>query len=163
MGDVVMDKHIAHIETLCWSFSMGGEHYTAKAECGDESIDKIEYNLSRSQALSLNKKDSSLGISQYKVGEKSYRFFEEKEAVVKGVEACLGKWKELKIIIHGSSATAQPQPVVWCVDGKIKNGINKLSDKMKKLYKEHRDPWTSHEKTMDRLCDKWNELLEKLT
>jgi hypothetical protein len=156
------DNHIAHIETISWCYSMGGEHYTATAYCGKDRINKIEYTLSRSQALALNKKDDSIGIAHHRVGEKSCRFFEESEAIAKGTEACREKWKGLKIIIHGYKSTCQPQPVVWCVDDKIKARINKLSDKMEKLYKDHRDPWSSHEKVMDILCEKWNALMKEL-
>ncbi len=155
-------KGLAYIDIMSWPLSMGGEHFTAKANCGKGKIDRIEYKLSRSQALSLNKKDSSIGLSSYKVGEKSYRFFTEEDCIAEGVKQCLKKWKHLKAVIHGSSGTVQPQPIVWCVDSKIQKSVNLVSDKMEKLYRGNNDPWMTHEKSMQKLSDKWEKLLKKL-
>ncbi len=155
-------KGLAYIETKSWGLVFNGEHFTATAKCRKKRIDRIEYKLSPSQALSLNKKDSSFFEARYKPGEMSYRFFTEEACVAEGVKQCQKKWKHLKAIIHGSTGTVQPQPIVWCVDSKIQKSVNTISDKMEKLYKENRDPWGSHEKTMAKLCDKWQILMEKL-
>ncbi len=155
-------KNLAYIETMSWDLSFGGEHFTAKVKCRTKQIDRVEYKLSRSQALSLNKKDSSIGLGHYKPGELSYRFFTEEACVAQAVKQTLEKWKHLKAIIHGESGTVQPQPIVWCTDSKIQKSVNVISDKMEKLYRENTDPWTTHEKSMDKLCDKWKLLLKKL-
>lgn len=155
-------KYIAYIKLTSWAYAIGGEHFSVRAYCGKNIIDTIDYKLSRSQTLSLNRKDEyHFPNGRYRVGEKCNRFFTEKQAIAEGIKACKKKWKKLKIIIQGGKGIAQPQQTIWCNDNKTKNALNILYDAMEILYKKNNDPWTSYKRMMQKINDKWEGLLCK--
>lgn len=162
MSYIFRSKYIAYVSLTSWAYCIGGQHFTAKAYCGNDSIDNIDYKLSRSQTLSLNRKDDYyFPDGRYKVGERCDRFFTEEQAIVEGIRACRKKWKTLKVIIQGDRAVAQPQQIAWCPNDKNKNGLNVLYEAMELLYEKNNGPWTNHRRTMQKICDRWETLMEK--
>ncbi len=154
-------NRVVYLNIMAWAFAIGGEHFTGSLKCADDSISTVEYLLSRSQALSLNKKDA-ISLTRYKPGEKCYRFFSKKDLIKIAIKVALDKWKNIRLIIEGQTGVIQPQLTIWCIDIKQKKEMNVLFEKTEMLYKKHKDPWTICESRMQKICDKWELKLKNL-
>jgi hypothetical protein len=153
-------KKIVCLRILCWAASMGGEHYTVKAECGSEFSDEITHPITTKEAIHFNKKDKAYGL-KYKRGDLSGRFETRKAACREAVKYSRKKWPEAKLVLDGGWAS--PNIVVWCSDKKIGGRLKILGENMRALYKKVQNPWAVYKDKVNKMVAEWDELLEKLT
>lgn len=151
---------IVTIELRCWAASIGGEHYTAAMYKGGEGFEKTEirHNMTSGLAGRLNKKD---GCRNYRPGDSTGRFETESSAIKRGIEAAREKYHDIKCILVGSYAVADPQKIVWCENKSLMDEANKLWTEFEAFYDKTNNPWRKHEKRMMELSDKWEKLTGK--
>lgn len=159
-------SNCAHCCITSW-VGYGGEHFYGEMIFHDEiEIDKIEltYNLSRKQALYLNKKEreEGWGTPTHKPGDDCTRFNSEEDiqhAAIKYLDENNLKEK-IDFLFEGDGAGC-PCYCIWSKDEKIKENLNKVFfdyDKvsMSKKADTYIDRWENEARKYNFLED-WEE------
>jgi hypothetical protein len=128
------DRFLVYVDITCWSYSLGGEHFSARLVWTDAdgkyySIE-LEHPLSSKEALALNKKDGSRGMSLlHRPGEMSYRFFSKEQLCSYAIKHYKEYSPDAIALVKGSSAVADPQCIL--------DGPKAFKDAVNKLWLEH--------------------------
>jgi hypothetical protein len=160
VGMKIKHDEMGCLEIMSWSFAANGEHYYGyicytDAE-GEYVKHQLSYPLNKVQAASLNKKDSNYDFLNWEEGQLSQRYFTEEQVRADAIKYFYEVLEPLglKLLVEGSYATAQPQPVIA-----YSEDYKELADLFTSLYKkgERVDwDWDIAPKGLEKLCDEWN-------
>jgi hypothetical protein len=159
----IKHKEMACLEIMSWSFAYNGEHYYGYI-CYDDANGEfvkhqLSYELNKVQAASLNRKDSNYDFLNWEEGQESQRYFTEEQVRADAIKYFHEVLEPLgyKMLVEGSYATAQPQPVIAYTED-----CKELADYFNLLYKKGQTvdwDWDISPKGLADLCNKWNEHL----
>lgn len=111
---------IVTLEITCWSFSIGGEHYTGYltgyTKEGGYTRKEVQFVMSAKQALALNKKDNSRGRSLWHPGELATRFDTSEELERQAIKIFRFYYPDALVLNVGSFAVGDPQRILFCVE-----------------------------------------------
>lgn len=159
----IEDGAIACLEISSWSgISMGAEHlygsicyYNAEGEYKKHTL---KYPMTKELAETLNKKDGQ--GSDWEAGELTDRY-ESTNQIRDDAVKCFREMLEpqgCNILVEGSFATAQPQPVLaWA------QGYGKIACAFNDLYKKGKAVdwnWDKDCNLLEALCDEWKALIK---
>lgn len=147
------------IELTNWAFSLGGEHFSGFVYSLGGEREEIKQIMTSGLASRLNKKDG--GIS-YKEGATTHRFETEESAIKKGIELSIKKYPNIKYILFGSYAVADPQKIVWCRNEHLKDKLNLIFTEFDAYYNHDNDPYKTHEYEMNGLYAKFEQLIKEV-
>lgn len=107
---------VVTLEVTCWSFSLGGEHYTGSVK-GYQAKGKfhsmeITHKLTAKQALALNKKDGSKWGGRHKPGDDSGRFDTRAQIERKAIATFQKAFPHAIVLNTGSGCVADAQRVL---------------------------------------------------
>lgn len=158
---VMSSVKIVNLETICWAFSLGGEHFTGQIKGFRHSLSdfhgmEVKHRLGRKEALRLNKKDSARGLSLHKPGDWSDRFNTRDELRRAAIKVYKTEFPNAIVLLDGNGAIADAQP---CLDGpkKLKDAINKIV-----AEGEACGGYEGNRKKMDALFRRYRKLVDKL-
>jgi hypothetical protein len=155
---------VAHLDVLDWGGAFNGEHFqgwvrwTAKDTIQEA---KLTNALSVAEAKLLNKKDNDAryaGSFLWKPGDKSERFFSLRDIENAAVSFCR-KHEEIGLLVNASYATAQPAPILYCVNSRVGRKLGRIGNRVAQLYDDVGDPWSSRSDEMSLLDSEWYSIL----
>ena len=147
---------VVYLEITSWcGRAVGAVHYYGRlrGDCKDKI--ELEKKLTKREAASQNNKWHG-HFGNFKAGELTSGFPNEEQIKTVAKKVWKKHFPKAKILIEGSSSTAEPQTVL---DGprSIKEKINRLAAQAKKI-----DYWDKDEEQMEKLCSKWGKLMAEL-
>ena len=145
-----MTTTVAYIHLTDWGVCLGGEHTSARLWI-DHHHENVEQEMTTGLAGRLNKKD---GSRLNRPGDVTCRFESEESATRQSVEVCREKYPQVELIIVGSAATADPQPIAWCADGRIGASLRMLNEEFE-AERKRIGGWDYNSK-MREISDRWD-------
>jgi len=148
---------IAVLKITCWSFSIGGEHFTGIITGYDanNAFKQVEvmHALSVKEALALNRKD---GAATYHPGEMSGRFSTPEQLEKEAVKIFQNEFPHYVALSVGSWAVADPQRIIFGPDALMKP-TNELVEEWQRI-----GGYEGDEKRCDELFKQYRQLLKDL-
>jgi len=165
----VKDFRIVFLDVTSWiGISLGAEHHYGRLsfEVRPQKLDNIDKykevelkrRLGAKEVKDLNKKDSSLGLSMYGVGEKTHRFNSQVAVFVEARKVWRKKFPKAHILIDGQTGIIQPQRIMEVVEG-LENTMKRAN----KLFKQFDDlgRWDikENQRRVNKIDQKWIKLI----
>lgn len=145
------------LEVRTWQ-GYGGIHWYGCLVWYDDNrhSSEIEYRLNKKQADRFNYLEPG-AYKPYNVGDTSLRFDDLEQLYDAGVNLCLQKHGKNVVLFKGQSASVSPQLCLYAPVESLKNALNELYEKAKRIGWYDGD----HKKEMYDIDDQWQALSEE--